>query len=151
MAVTGCFFYVIAGVTFSLVGVTSPYLALVPGMVLGGIGIGLFLSSNTAAAQAHVHQDKIADNLSRLQEHAVNGVLAGTDSAQTLLSKFPDAAEHLQALAGSAFVEGMQAAFRLDALLGLLALVIAAFFIGGRLSFRRAPRRAEAPSEPVSS
>jgi hypothetical protein len=106
----------------------------------------------TAAAQAHVHQDKIADNLSQLQEHAVNGVLAGTDSAQTLISKFPDAAEHLQALASSAFVEGMQAAFRLDALLGLVALAIAAFFIGGKLTFRREPRQAKAAArESVSS
>ena len=65
--------------------------------------------------------------------------------------KFPEAANHLQALASSAFVEGMQAAFRLDALLGVVALVIAALFIGGPLAFRREPRRAEAPSESVSS
>lgn len=183
MVVTGCFFYVLSGLAFSLLHVTSPYAALVPGMVLGGIGIGLFLSSNTtaavtsvdekhsslasgivfmfqtaggsvglgvttavftAAAQAHVHEDKIAGNLSQLQEHAVNGVLAGTDSAQTLASKFPEAAQHLHDLASSAFVEGMQAAFRLDAALSLAALVIAAFFIGGRLRFKREPSRAKA-------
>jgi EmrB/QacA subfamily drug resistance transporter len=190
MVVVGAFFYVIAGIAFSLVGVTSPYAALVPGMVLGGVGIGLFLSSNTtaaitsvdeahsslasgivfmfqtaggsvglgvttavftAAAQAHVHEDKIAGNLSLLQEHAVNGVLAGTDSAQDLVSKFPQAAAHLQDLASSAFIEGMHAAFRLDAALGFVGMVIAALFIGGPLRLGRQRRTSRPRSESISA
>jgi EmrB/QacA subfamily drug resistance transporter len=192
MVVTGAFFYLVAGFLLSLPGVDSPYLALVPGMIVGGLGLGIFLSSNTtaavtsvdeehaslasglvfmfqtaggslglglttavftASAQSTVHADKLADGLSQVQEHAVNGVLAGTDSAAALVEKFPGAAAHLQNLASSAFVDGMHAAFRLDAALALAGIVIAALYIGGRLKFTRAPRPrpVEAPPETVGN
>jgi hypothetical protein len=85
-----------------------------------------------ASAQSHVHQDRIVNTLSTLQEHAVNGVLAGTESARDLLAQFPGAAVHIRGLADAAFVAGMHAGFRLDLALSILGLVVAFLFVGGR-------------------
>jgi predicted MFS family arabinose efflux permease len=99
----------------------------------GSLGLGLTTAVFTAAAQSHVHRDRIADSLSQAQEHAVNGVLAGTDSAHSLLAQFPTAATHIESLAGAAFVAGMHAGFRLVLAMALLGLILAALFVGGRL------------------
>jgi hypothetical protein len=66
----------------------------------GSLGLGLTTAVFTAAAQQHVHSDRIAGQLSQFQEHAVNAMLAGSDYAQALLDKFPGLAAHIQALAG---------------------------------------------------
>jgi EmrB/QacA subfamily drug resistance transporter len=112
----------------------------------GSLGLGLTTAVFTAAAQSHVHGDRIADSLSKAQEHAVNGVLAGTDGAQTLLAQFPGGAAHIESLAAAAFAAGLHAGFRLDLALAVLGLVVAALFVGGRLRPRvrlaGEPRRA---------
>jgi EmrB/QacA subfamily drug resistance transporter len=113
----------------------------------GSLGLGLTTAVFTAAAQSHVHEDRIADSLSQAQEHAVNGVLAGTDSAQSLVAQFPTAASHIESLASGAFVAGMHAGFRLVLAMALLGLILAALFVGGRLRpqlrLSGEPRRAE--------
>ena len=164
--------YVVAAFLLSLPDASSGYLALVPGMLVAGVGFGLVISSLTtsavttvdeehaslasgvvflfqtaggslglglttavvvAEAQSHVHQDRVAGRLTQVQEHAVNGVLAGTDSARDLLAQFPGAAAHIQTLAGDAFVAGVQAGFRLVTVLAVLGLVVAFLFVGGPL------------------
>jgi EmrB/QacA subfamily drug resistance transporter len=113
----------------------------------GSLGLGLTTAVFTATAQAHVHGDRIAGSLSQLQEHAVNGVLAGTDSSQSLIAQFPAAAAHIESLASAAFVAGMHAGFRLVLGMALLGLLLAVLFVGGRLRpqlrLSREPRRAE--------
>jgi EmrB/QacA subfamily drug resistance transporter len=102
----------------------------------GSLGLGLTTAVFTAAAQQHVHNDAIADSLNQLQEHAVNGVLVGTDGAQALLARLPGQATHIKELAADAFAAGMHAGFLLDAGLAVVGLVVAALYIGGPLRLR---------------
>jgi EmrB/QacA subfamily drug resistance transporter len=170
----------------SLVGTGSPYAALVPGLVVLGIGVGLFYSSITTegvtaldpsrsslagaivymvqvaggsiglglttAIFTAVSQNALRDDASRVgiaanpnDLDAVQGILAGTDSAQEVLVSYPAAvADKLVELAGDAFVTGMQWALRVDVALAFGGFLVALFFVGGsvrdlRLSGRRAP------------
>jgi hypothetical protein len=180
--------YVAAGFLLSLPDTSSGYVALVPGMAVAGVGMGLVVSSLTtsavttvdeehaslasgivflfqtaggsltlglttavfvASAQSHVHQDRLANTLSTLQEHAVNGVLAGTESARALVAQFPGAAGHIQRLADGAFVAGMHAGFRLDLALAVLGLVVAYLFVGGRPRWQ--PREVRSPDRAVKT
>lgn len=153
----------------SLIGDGSHYLALVPGMVVLGLGVGLFYSSITTAAvtaldpsraslaggivymcqicggalglgtttaivvgvqQSRVADDALGGRLSGAEQHAVQGVLAGTDSADALVARFPSAAAHLEQLARDAFVAGLHAGFRVFAAVALIGLAVAVTSVG---------------------
>jgi EmrB/QacA subfamily drug resistance transporter len=158
----------------SLVGTGSPYVALVPGLVVLGMGIGVYYSSVTTAgvtavdpsrsslAGAIVYMFQVAGGsiglglttavFSGVSEHrlesdaasmgiaadnadleAVQGILAGTDSAKEVAASFPEqAAEQLVSLARDAFTAGMQWAFRVDVLLAFGGFLVALLFIGER-------------------
>jgi EmrB/QacA subfamily drug resistance transporter len=152
----------LAGIGFGLVvsslttaGVTSvdeEHASLASGIVFmfqtagGSLGLGLTTAVFTAAAQQQVHSDRIADSLSQAQEHAVNAVLVGSDSAQALLDRFPGLAARINGLAADAFASGMHVAFRLVAIMAIAGLILAYFFIGGRVRWRlgREPQREHA-------
>jgi hypothetical protein len=84
-------------------------------------------------------QSKLAADLAALgtpltaaQQNAMHSLLAGTESAQQVLQQFgPDVAGRITALVRDAFVAGFQNGFRLDAALGLLALIVAVLYIRG--------------------
>jgi EmrB/QacA subfamily drug resistance transporter len=115
----------------------------------GSLGLGLTTAVFTAAAQAHVHNDALADSLDKLQEHAVNGVLAGTDGAQALLARLPGQAAHIKELAAGAFAAGMHAGFLLDAGLAVVGLVVAVLYVGGPLRWR--PRVSSEPQRETAA
>ncbi len=156
----------------SFVTSSSGYGAIVPGMVVFGAGLGLFISSVTTAAittvdptraslaggllhmlqltggsiglglstaiftsafHSTVHGAKLTGSLTTPQEHAVNGILAGTDSAQQLAQRFPHAAGALESLSRDAFVNGMHSSFRVVAALAAVGFLVAVGFIGGRI------------------
>ncbi len=98
----------------------------------GSIGLGLTTAIFTATAQAKVHSTAIADVLNNGQEHAVNGILAGTNNAHQLLAQFPHQRVLLTSIARNAFVDGIQVAFIVAAALAAVAFVIAVVFIKGR-------------------
>ena len=104
----------------------------------GSIGLGLTTAIFSASAQAKVHQTVIANSLNKAQEHAVNGILAGTDNAHDLLERFPQAKATVTSLARHAFVDGVQTGFAVCAGLAALAFVIAVVFIRGRPRLREA-------------
>jgi EmrB/QacA subfamily drug resistance transporter len=164
----------------SLVGREAGYAALVPGMAVLGVGVGLFYSSITTAAVTvldparaslaggivymfqiaggsvglgltttvftSTSQGRLASDasalgaeLSRGELDAVHGILAGTESAQQVVSGLaPQVAERLEGLVRDAFVAGVHAGFRVDAALALLGVVVAVLFVGGRLGRRGA-------------
>lgn len=164
---------------FSLVEADSGYLALIPGMVVFGLGVGLFYSSVTTAgvtaldesrsslaggivymcqvaggsiglglttsifagvSSGRVSSDAAAQGIAASEDdlEAVDGVLAGTESAQQVLAQFPvDVADRLVDIVRDAFVAGMQWGFRVDTALALLGLVVSALFVGGTLRLRR--------------
>jgi hypothetical protein len=158
----------------SLVGSDSAYVALVPGLIVLGVGIGVYYSSVTTAGVtavdpsrsslagaivymfqvaggsiglglttavfASVSQRRLESDAAELgiaADHddleAVQGILAGTDSAQAVVASFPaHVAEQLVTLAGDAFVSGMQWAFRVDVLLAFGGFLVALLFVGER-------------------
>jgi EmrB/QacA subfamily drug resistance transporter len=170
----------------SLADRDSGWASLVPGMVVTGAGVGLFLSSITTAgvtaldparsslAGGIIYMFQIAggsiglgltttvfttaskdalqtdlegSRLSGGELDALHGALAGTDSATSLVARFPaETADRLVELVREAFAAGMQWGFRLVALLALAGLVVSVLFVGGSLI---GARRAAAEPEPT--
>jgi hypothetical protein len=108
----------------------------------GSIGLGLTTAVFTGVSQERLRSDAadmgIATGGKDLD--AVDGILAGTESAQSVLASFPrDVADQLVALASDAFVAGMQWGFRVDAALAFGGFLVALFFVGGALRGRGPP------------
>jgi hypothetical protein len=86
----------------------------------------------------------VADGLTHSQEIAVNKVLAGTETGKQLIEQFPSMATELNTLAKEALVSGMQTAYVVVGVLAFLGLLVATFFVGGRLRRHRAEQEASA-------
>jgi EmrB/QacA subfamily drug resistance transporter len=170
----------------SLIDRDSSYSALVPGMVVTGVGIGLFYSSVTTAAvtaldpsraslagglvymfqvaggsiglgltttvfitasEDRLQKDLAGSTLRSGEVDALQGALAGTDSATEILRRFSErTAERLLELVREAFAAGMQWSFRLVAALALCGLVVSVLFVGGTLTRRRHEPAATPPA-----
>lgn len=102
------------------------------------IGLGLMTAIFTSSSQSHVHSSAIAGVLNKAQEHAVNGILAGNESAHQLLVRFPHARVALDSLARNAFADGIQTVFHVAAALAAVAFVVCVVFIKGRPRLREA-------------
>ena len=120
--------------------------AAVVGVAGGSIGLGLTTAIFTASSQAKVHSADIANVLNTAQEHAVNGILAGTDSAQDVMEQFPHSVRVLTALSRQAFASGFQSAFRVATALAAFGFIVAVGFIGGRLRLHTEPVAPEVPA-----
>ncbi|MBI2704827.1 MAG: MFS transporter [Actinobacteria bacterium] len=171
---------------------TSGYASLIAGMVVLGIGVGLFYSAVTTAALTALDPSKsslaggllymfqvaggavglgittavflvgsnteitqgasdVGVTLSRQQVNDVQGVLAGTDTSQQLVSQFPGLAVQLNQVVRDAFVSGLRWAFALDFALAFVGLVFAAFRVAGPLSsFGRDVAAAGTAEQPAS-
>jgi MFS family permease len=163
----------------SMIDSGSGYVALLPGMVVLGLGVGLFYSSITTAgvtaldpsraslAGGIVYMFQIAggsvglgltttifttaahdklqgDTAVRGDLDAVQGVLAGNDSAERIVSHLPPAAaSRVVDLVRDSFAAGMQWSFRVVALLAVGGFLVSLFFVGGSLLRARRPATAE--------
>jgi EmrB/QacA subfamily drug resistance transporter len=125
LAVVGAGCIAIAPFLFSQVSEGSAYGALVPGMFVLGIGIGSFYSTATTAGVTSVDETQSSLAGGILYMCQIAGGAIGLGLTTTIFS------------AQSSFVDGIQAAFRLDAALSLLGFLVALFFVGGRLLGRR--------------
>jgi EmrB/QacA subfamily drug resistance transporter len=111
----------------------------------GSVGLGLTTAIFTTASEDKLESDvsSTGASLSAGDQDAVHGVLAGTDSAVEIVSRFPQqVADRLVDLVRDAFAAGMQWSFRIVALLALGGLVVSVLYVGGPL--RRGARRDEA-------
>jgi EmrB/QacA subfamily drug resistance transporter len=117
---------------FSLVGSSSGYGSLVVGMVVLGIGIGSFYPTATTAGVTSVDESQTSLAGGIVYMFQIAGGSIGLGLTTTVFS------------AQSSFVDGIQAAFRLDAALSLVGFLVALFFIGGRLLGRESPSEASA-------
>jgi EmrB/QacA subfamily drug resistance transporter len=100
----------------------------------GSIGLGLTTTVFTTASEDALQEDLVGTRLSGAEVDSLHGVLAGTDSANSLLARFPsETADRLMELVREAFASGMQWGFRLVALLALAGLVVSVLFVGGSL------------------
>jgi len=107
----------------------------------GSIGLGLTTTVFTTASEDALQEDLAGTRLSGREVDSLHGALSGTESASSLIARFPaEAADRLVELVREAFAAGMQWAFRLVALLALAGLVVSVLFVGGSLlGARRRP------------
>jgi MFS family permease len=126
LATLGAACITIAPFAFSQVSEGSGYGSLVAGLVILGIGIGSFYPTATTAGVTSVDasQSSLAGGI--LYMCQIAGGSIGLGLTTTVFSS------------QGSFVDGIQAAFRLDALLSLVAFVITISFVGGRLLRRTA-------------
>ena len=100
----------------------------------GAIGLGLTTTVFTTASEDKLQSDLAGTRLSNDQIDSLHGALAGTDSAATLVARFPGpVGDRLAELVRDAFAAGMQWGFRLVAVLALAGLVVSILFVGGSL------------------
>jgi EmrB/QacA subfamily drug resistance transporter len=126
LAATGAACIAVAPLIFSLVGSSSGYGSLVPGMAVLGIGIGVFYPTATTAGVTSVDEAHTSLAGGIVYMFQIAGGSIGLGLTTTVFSAQPS------------FVDGIQAAFRLDAALSLVGFLIALFFVGGRLVARPA-------------
>ena len=164
------------------------YTAIVPGMFVVGLGVGLFYSAVTTAGVTALDasraslaggilymfqvaggsiglgltttvftsasQGRLTDDIASLQlgltgaeTDAVQGVLAGTESAADVIASYPgEVADQVVSLVRDAFLDGLQWAFRLDAVLALGGLVVSVLFVGGSVLASRRQTAADPPA-----
>jgi MFS family permease len=105
----------------SRVDATTAYTELVPGMVVLGIGIGLFYSSITTAAITAVDASRasLAGAIVYMCQVAGGSVGLGFNTALVATA--------------SSLTTGIQQAFTVDANLALCGLVVSVFYVGGRI------------------
>ena len=130
LAVVGAACITIAPFLFSQVTEGSAYSALVPGMFVLGIGIGSFYPTATTAGVTSVDESQSSLAGGILYMCQIAGGAIGLGLTTTVFS------------AQGSFVDGIEAAFRLDAGLSFVGFLIALFFVGGRLVGRRAQEEA---------
>lgn len=117
---------------FSLIGDDSGYDSLIAGMVVLGIGIGSFYPTATTAGVTSVDESQTSLAGGIVYMFQIAGGSIGLGLTTAVFS------------AQDSFVDGIQAAFRLDAGLSLLGFLVALLFVGGRLTGGR--RRAGEPA-----
>jgi EmrB/QacA subfamily drug resistance transporter len=122
LVVFGAACITLAPFLFSLLDADSGYGALVPGMVVLGVGIGSFYPTATTAGVTSVDESQTSLAGGIIYMFQIAGGSIGLGLTTTVFtSGLPP------------FVEGIQHAFRLDAALSLVGLVLALLFVGGRL------------------
>jgi EmrB/QacA subfamily drug resistance transporter len=131
LAVLGAACITAAPFLFSRVDAGSGYDSLLIGMVVLGVGIGSFYPTATTAGVTSVDESQTSLAGGIVYMFQIAGGSIGLGLTTTVFSsQVPP------------FVDGVQAAFRLDAALSLVGLVIAMLFVGGRLFARRAEQPA---------
>jgi EmrB/QacA subfamily drug resistance transporter len=129
LAVVGAACITIAPFAFSQVSEGSGYGSLVAGMLILGVGIGSFYPTATTAGVTSVDESQSSLAGGILYMCQIAGGAIGLGLTTTVFS------------AQDSFVDGIEAAFRLDAGLSLLGFLVALFFVGGRLLGRRPAQR----------
>lgn len=126
LAMLGAACITLAPFLFSLVDEGSGYSSLVVGMVVLGIGIGSFYPTATTAGVTSVDSSQTSLAGGIIYMFQIAGGSIGLGLTTTVFSA-----------AQPPFVDGVEAAFRLDAALSLVGLVITVLFVGGTLLGRR--------------
>ena len=120
---------------FALVASEESYAALVPGLVITGLGVGLFYPTATTAGVTSVDESCASLAGAIVYMFQIAGGSVGLGLTTTVFSEAGDA----ETGADSFFVDGIEAAFRLDAGLAAIGFLICLFLVGGKpkLPFHR--------------
>jgi EmrB/QacA subfamily drug resistance transporter len=127
LAAIGAGCVTLAAILFSLVGEDASYGALVPGMVMLGLGAGSFYPTATTAGVTSVDESQASLAGGIVYMFNIAGGSIGLGLTTTIFSG-----------AIPPFIDGFHAAFRLDAGIALVGLAISLLFVGGSLLARRA-------------
>jgi EmrB/QacA subfamily drug resistance transporter len=106
----------------------------------GSVGLALTTTVFTRAAQNSLYSDAgaLGVGASTRELDDVQGVLAGTDSAHRVIEQFPAQAGQITQLVRDAFVDGVTTAFRVNAAIAGVGVVVTIVCVGGRLHLRHA-------------
>jgi EmrB/QacA subfamily drug resistance transporter len=126
LAVIGAALITLGPFLLSFLDQSSGYGALVPGMVVLGIGAGSFIPTATTAGVTSVDESQTSLAGGIVYMFQIAGGSIGLGLTTTVFSA-----------AIPPFADGVQAAFRLDAALSVIGLLVAIAFVGGRLVGRR--------------
>jgi EmrB/QacA subfamily drug resistance transporter len=121
LAILGAACITVAPFLFSQVDSGSSYDSLIVGMVVLGIGIGSFYPTATTAGVTSVDESQTSLAGGIVYMFQIAGGSIGLGLTTTVFSS------------QASFVDGIEAAFRLDAALSLVGFLVALFFVGGRL------------------
>jgi hypothetical protein len=103
----------------------------------GAVGLGITTSIFLLGTNRGISSDSasIGVQLTSEEQASVRGVLAGTDSAQAILSQYSGTiASQLEEIVRSAFAMGLRWALLFDAVLALFGLIITATKVAGPFS-----------------
>jgi len=122
LAVVGAALIALGPLLLSFVDESSGYGALVPGMIVLGIGAGSFIPTATTAGVTSVDESQTSLAGGIIYMFQIAGGSIGLGLTTTVFSAtIPP------------FVDGIQAGFRLDAALSLIGLLVTVAFVGGRI------------------
>jgi EmrB/QacA subfamily drug resistance transporter len=126
LAIVGACCMTAAAFLFSLVGSNAGYGALVPGMIVLGIGIGSFYPTATTAGVTSVDESQASLAGGIVYMFQIAGGSIGLGLTTTVFSaNVPP------------FIDGFQAGFLLDGVIALIGVALSVLFIGGSLLPRR--------------
>ena len=111
----------------SLAASEQSYGAIVPGLAVTGLGVGLFYPTATTAGVTSVDESRTSLAGAIIYMFQIAGGSIGLGLTTTVFTEAGD-----DATGTEAFVDGIETAFRLDAGLALVGFLIALFLIGGR-------------------
>lgn len=117
----------------SLLEADSGYGVLIPGMVLLGVGVGLFYSAITTTAIGALDESRASLAGGILYMFQVAGGAIGLGIATTIVSTAAGREAEAGGSAGAAFVDGLQTTLRVSAALALAGLLVAIFFVKPRM------------------
>jgi EmrB/QacA subfamily drug resistance transporter len=117
--------------------------ALVPGMAILGLGIGLFYPTATTVGVTACDQSRRSLAGAIIYMFQIAGGSVGLGLTTTVFIGASDRAQ-----SGSGFIDGIQTAFTMDAAIAVGGFLIAAFLIGGRAHLPHIHRPALAGHSP---
>jgi EmrB/QacA subfamily drug resistance transporter len=119
------------------------YGAIVPGMAILGLGIGLFYPTATTVGVTAVQEARRSLAGAIIYMFQIAGGSVGLGLTTTVFTEAGEGAS-----GNDAFIDGIQTAFAMDAAIAVGGFLIAAFLIGGRPHLHRAAHRALAGPSP---
>jgi EmrB/QacA subfamily drug resistance transporter len=134
---------VVGPALIALLADKETYGALVPGMAILGLGIGLFYPTATTVGVTAVDEARRSLAGAILYMFQIAGGSVGLGLTTTVFIGASD-----RATGGAGFIDGIQTAFAMDAAIAVGGFLIAALLIGGRIHLPHAHRPALAGHSP---
>lgn len=127
LAVSGSLCIAAGPLLVALAASEQEYLAIVPGLVVTGLGVGLFYPTATTAGVTSVDESRTSLAGAIIYMFQIAGGSVGLGLTTTVFTEASDDGTGVDA-----FIDGIETAFKLDAALAACGFLVALFLIGGR-------------------